>query len=270
MTTETAQVMPDQEGKYVYCIIASPKPCSFGPLGIGGRADEVYTVHHEDLAAVVSDTPLVVYDPTRQNVLTHEQVNETVMRDFTILPLAFGTLFRSAQDVRELMRRTHSTLRDVLTKMEGKVEFGLKVSWDRERILSELEREHSDIRQLKEQINAVGADAAYMAQIQLGRLIETAFNARADAFVRDIQARLRDTTVATQVNKPIGDRMILNAAFLIERTREAEFIQAVDETAAQYEGRLFFKYGGPWPPYNFVSIRLRIEPGQEGNAPTNA
>ncbi len=260
----------DQEGKYVYCIIASAKPRSFGPLGIGGRADDVYTVHFEDLAAVVSDTPLIVYDPTRQNVLTHELVNETVMRDFTILPLAFGALFRSEQDVRELMRRIHGTLRDTLTKMEGKVEFGLKVSWDRERVLAEVERENAEIRNLKAQINAVGADAAYMSRIQLGRLIETALNTRAEVYVRDIQARLRETTVASQANKPIGERMILNAAFLIERAREAEFIQAVDETAARYDELLSFKYGGPWPPYNFVQIRLRIEPGQEGDAPTDA
>jgi hypothetical protein len=43
-------------------------PDSFGPVGIGGRGDEVYTVHHDGLAAVVSNTPIHVYDPTRENV----------------------------------------------------------------------------------------------------------------------------------------------------------------------------------------------------------
>ena len=71
------------EGKYVYCIIKSKENRSFGPMGIGARNDEVYTVHYEDLAAVVSNTPIQVYDPTRENVLAHEQVNETVMREFT-------------------------------------------------------------------------------------------------------------------------------------------------------------------------------------------
>ena len=59
------------EGKYVYCIIKSKEPRSFGPVGIGGRGDEVHTVHYEDLAAVVSNTPIIVYDPTRENVLAH-------------------------------------------------------------------------------------------------------------------------------------------------------------------------------------------------------
>src|SRR5205807_9206981 len=77
------------EGKYVYCIIESKESRSFGPIGIGGRGDEVYTVHHDGLAAVVSNTPIQVYDPTRQNVFAHEQVNETVMCDVTVLPIAF-------------------------------------------------------------------------------------------------------------------------------------------------------------------------------------
>ena len=83
------------EGKYVYCIIETSAPRSFGPMGIGGRKDEVFTIHHKGLAAVVSNSPLVVYDPTRENVFTHEQVNETVMREFTVLPMAFGAMFRT-------------------------------------------------------------------------------------------------------------------------------------------------------------------------------
>ena len=137
MTTreaESAPVEPVPEGKYVYCIIEIKEPRSFGPMGIGGRKDDVYTVHHKGLAAVVSNTPLVVYDPTRENVFTHEQVNETVMREFTVLPMAFGALFRTEEDIVELIRGTYDALRDVLAKMEGKVEFGLKVNWDRDKV----------------------------------------------------------------------------------------------------------------------------------------
>src|SRR5487761_266892 len=85
---------PD-EGKYVYCIIESDKAQRFGGMGIGGRGDEVYTIHYGGLAAVVSDTPLVVYDPTRENALTHEHVNEAVMKEFTVIPMSFGTVFRT-------------------------------------------------------------------------------------------------------------------------------------------------------------------------------
>src|SRR5436190_1354634 len=83
------------EGKYVYCIIASTTQQAFGAIGIGGRGDEVHTIHYGPLAAVVSDTPVVVYDPTRENALAHEHAIEAVMKEFTVIPMSFGTVFRT-------------------------------------------------------------------------------------------------------------------------------------------------------------------------------
>ena len=250
------------EGKYIYCIIETKDPRAFGPMGIGGRGDEVYTVHHEGLAAVVSNTPLVVYDPTRENLFAHEQVNETVMREFTVLPMAFGALFRTEDDIIELMRGTQEALRDVLAQMKGKVEFGLKVNWDRDRVIAEIEEENEEIRNLKEQITSRATGSTYFARMQLGRLVETALSEHSDAYVREVYSVLRDTAVASRANKPIGDKMIMNAAFLVEREREVEFDQKVKEIGAKYEGKLYFKYTGPWPPYNFVHIRLKLERGE--------
>src|SRR5688572_20032190 len=122
-------------GKYVYCIIRLDRPRDFGEIGIGG-SKRVYTVHYRDLAAVVSDTPIVIYDPTRENVLAHEFVNETVMREFTVIPMSFGTVFRSEDDVSELLRSTYQAFSDVLVKMQDKIEFGLKVLWDRDKVVS--------------------------------------------------------------------------------------------------------------------------------------
>ena len=259
---QTPNVEPVPEGKYVYCIIETDEPRSFGPMGIGGRGDDVYTIRHRGLAAVVSNTPLVVYDPTRENVFAHEQVNETVMREFTVLPMAFGALFRTEEDIIELIRGTYDALRDVLSKMEGKVEFGLKVNWDRDKVTLELEEKDDEIRHLKEQITSRTTGSTYFARMQLGRLIETALTDQADSYIREVYSLLRDTAVASRANKPIGDRMIMNAAFLIERDSEVEFDQKVKEIASKYEGKLAFKYTGPWPPYNFVHIRLKLERGE--------
>ena len=67
--------------------------------------------------------------------------------------------------------------------------------------------------------------------------------------------------MASRDNKPIGDKMIMNAAFLVERDRERDFDAAVNKIAKYYGELLNFKYTGPWPPYNFVNIRLKLERG---------
>lgn len=263
MTTEERaseeQAAKPEEGKYVYCIIESDESRNFGAIGIGGRGDDVYTIQHEGLAAVVSDTPVVVYDPTRENALRHEHVNETVMREFTVIPMSFGAIFRTEGDVREFIKDTSEALRDVLLKMKDKIEFGLKVNWDPDLAAKEVEKESEDIRRLKEEIVSSRLASTYFARMQLGRLVEQAMSAKQDGYVREIYDHLRDCAVASRHNKPIGDKMILNAAFLVERDKQPEFDHAVQDIAARYENKLRFNYTGPWPPYNFVNIRLKLE-----------
>jgi hypothetical protein len=251
-----------EQGLYVYCIIECPTRRSFGEVGIGNRG-EAYTINFRDLAAVVSDTPLVVYDPTRENVLCHEHVNELVMEEFTVLPMSFGTVFRTREDIVELLKSTYDALKDVLQKMKGKIEFGLKVNWDKGQVLAEIERDNEDIGKLKEEIEGARTTSTYFARMQLGRLVDAALSEKADGYVEEIYAALREVAIASRSNKPIGENMIMNAAFLIDRERAEEFDRAVNEIAKRFEGKLHFKYTGPWPPYNFVNIRLKLERARE-------
>jgi hypothetical protein len=245
------------EGRYVYCVIRSDEPLSFGPLGLGPEPSEVHTVHHRDIAAVVSKTPIVVQDPTRENVLRHQQVNETVMQKHTVIPMSFGTVFKTNDDIIELLRSAYDAFSDVLSKMQGKFEFGLKVLWDRDHIIREIEEEDEDIRRLKSEISSQKG-STYFARMQYGRLIDVALQSRSERYVAEIFDSLRSVSVASRSNKPIGDKMIMNAAFLVSREMEQAFDGRVKDIGQQYD-KLTFKYTGPWPPYNFVNIRLKLE-----------
>jgi hypothetical protein len=247
-------------GVYVYNVIEADQPRTFGNIGIGGRGDEVYTVHFRDLAAVVSKTPLVVYDPTRENALAHEHVNELVIEQgITPVPMSFGTVFKSEESVVEFLNDTYDALRDVLRKMKGKLEYGLKVNWNRDEVLAEIERENEELRRLKNEIASNRLSSTYFARMQLGRLIDQALAERSQAYIRAIYDHLRDAAIASRSNKPIGDKMIMNAAFLVERDKTAIFDQKLEEIAKRFEGKLIFRQNGPWPPYNFVTIRLQLE-----------
>jgi hypothetical protein len=245
-------------GKYVYCIISSEKPLRFGEIGIGADPPEVYTIHYKDLAAVVSDAPIEVLDSTRDNVLAHERVNETVMHDHTVIPMSFGTIFKTHDDIVELLRSAFDAFGDVLNKMQNKLEFGLKVLWDPDQAVGAVEGEDEDIAKLKKEISAQKGPT-YFARMQYGRLVDAALQSRSERFVASILNELRDVSVASRINKPIGDKMIMNAAFLISRDQEQAFDRKIKEIAGRLD-QLTFKYTGPWPPYNFVNIRLKLEP----------
>ena len=248
-----------QEGLYVYGVIESRAGVNFGKSSIGGVSEDVSTVHYGDIAAVVSRTPVFIFDPTRDNALAHEHVIETVMKNYTIVPMAFGTVFRTSEDIKEVLKSIYPSLKDVLRQMTGKLEFGLKVTWDRDRIIEELKREHDEIHRFHQELTRKHLQSTYFARMQLGRMIDKALAELAANYVRDIYDGLRGVCVASRDNKPIGDKMIMNAAFLVERHRETEFDNAVNRIAKKYGQRLKFKYTGPWPPYNFVNIRLKLE-----------
>jgi hypothetical protein len=250
-------VADPNEGKYVYCIIKSEESLRFDTAGLGSDRVEVHTVNYGDIAAVVSRTPMGVQDPTRENVLAHQRVNEHVMLNHTVIPMSFGTVFKTNDDIIELLRSAYDAFTDVLNKMQDKFEFGLKVLWDRDQIIREIEEEDEDIRRLKSEISSQKG-STYFARMQYGRMIDAALQARSERYVSDVFRVLRDVSVASRSNKPIGDRMIMNAAFLVARDMEEDFDARVKQIGQRYE-KLTFKYTGPWPPYNFVNIRLKLE-----------
>ena len=254
---QSSRAATSTRGKYVYCIIQATEALKFGNIGLGSEPAEVHSVHYKDIAAVVSDTPIEVPDATRENVLAHERVNENVMRTHTVIPMSFGTVFKTPQDIVELLRGAYDAFNDVLHKMQDKLEFGLKLLWDRDVAVREVEKEDEEVRRLKNEI-ASQKGSTYFARMQYGRLLDAALQSRSERYLNEIVDQLRDVSVAYRANKPIGDKMIMNAAFLVSREQEADFDARVKSLGAKYD-KLTFRYTGPWPPYNFVNIRLKLE-----------
>jgi hypothetical protein len=255
------ETSPGEGGRYVYGIVETKEHLNFGKIGIGGAGEAAYGVNYQDIAAVVSKTAVAIFDPTRENALAHEHVIETVMKNYTIIPMSFGTVFRTDDDIRQVLKSIYSSLKDVLKQMAGKLEFGVKVNWDRDQIIDELQQHDEELRKFHQEIVRKQLQSTYFARMQLGRMIDKALAERATLYVREIYEALRSCCVASRDNQPIGDKMIMNAAFLVERKREAEFDAVVNKLAKKYGKRLKFKYTGPWPPYNFVNIRLKLERG---------
>src|SRR5437899_2267021 len=113
-------------------------------------------------------------------------------------------------------------------------------------------------------IMQIGAQkgSTYFARMQYGRLVDVALQSMSEKYLAEIFEALRDVAVASRANKPIGDKMIMNAAFLVSRDKEQAFDERVKQIGAKHD-KLTFKYTGPWPPYNFVNIRLKLERAKE-------
>jgi len=227
---------------------------------VGGSDVEIRTVKHGDLAAVVSDAPTTACDITRDNLMAHQHVVEESMRHSDVLPVAFGTVARDDRDVREkLLRREHDALQDHLAYVQGRVELGLKVLWNRDRLFAEIVAERGDIRALRDRLADRPPDSAYFERIQLGELTNAAIVDKRNRDAEAILDGLSPLAVDLLLNGLLTDMMIVNASFLVDRDQIQAFDTEVQRLGELHAERLTFKYVGPLPPYSFVNINVSWE-----------
>lgn len=245
------------EGKYMYAIIKAPKPQAFATLGIGGRGDKVYTMHHNGLAAVVSSSPIVKYPVRRDNTMAHQMVLEEVMKQFTLLPVRYCTIAEDEGQIKEkVLQARSSEFKDLLEKMRGKVELGVRAFWtNTQEIFDEIVSENEEIAELKKRIEEEkSAQKVYAGKIKIGGLVKQALEEKKKKEAQALLDSLTGLAEDFQENRILGDRNILNAAFLVRKEKEEEFDQKINQLQQEFGERTKLDYFGPIPPYNFVEV----------------
>ena len=244
-------------GQYMYCIIRCPEPRQFATRGIGERGDIVHTVHFEDLAAVVSDSPVAEYERNRRNMMAHTLVLEEVLQRWEMLPVRFGTVAPHAEAIQEkVLKRRFGEFHGLLQEMASRIELGLKAFWYEQTIFQEIVAENAGIRGLRDALAGRPPEASYYQRMQLGEMVEQAMWTKREQDAERILSALRPLAYRIRDGKVITDRMVLTVAFLVDRARQETFDDAVRKLDQEMGGRLTFRYVGPVPPYNFVSITV--------------
>jgi len=243
------------EGQYIYAIVATHEEKGFGPIGIGDRNDEVYTVCYQDIGAVISPSHVVKYPITRANTIAHQKVMEEVMKYFPMLPVRFGTIGEGIELIKEkVLKARYDEFKDLLRYVEDKVELGLKALWiNMEVIFREIVEEKRDIRVLKERLMSRSIEAQ-QDMFRLGEMVKKALDTKRMREEKVILSFFKGLWVEHKTNNFFGDQMVTNNAFLVQKDREKAFDEMVDQVAARHDGRMRFKYVGPVPPCNFVEI----------------
>jgi len=253
--------MMEKEGKYIYCIIGTSQERNFGPIGIGGRRDDVLTVGYNDLSMIVSSYPMTKLAVNSANMLDHERVIEAVMKEFdSVLPVRFGTIASNADEIRNLLGRRYRELKNALRDADHKVELGVKGVWkDMDAIFKEIVDENKAIKKTKEDIQNDKDKKNIQAKMEAGKLVEKALGKKKEKEAERIVEALRRTTVNYKLNKTVGDEMFVNAAFLVDKGREKEFDNIMDDLSEEHKDRMKFMYAGPLPVFNFVNIVIYPE-----------
>ena len=248
----------DGDGHYLYAIVAAGEEKTLGVKGMGEAGDEVHTVCHRDIGAVVSRSPVVTYSVSRANTMAHQKVMEEVMEYYSLLPVRFGTVGEGVEAIREkVLEARYDELKECLEYVEDKVELGLKALWtDTSLVFREIVEESRDIRLLRQRLTAKKGGGTQREQVRLGEMVKAALDRRRVRDEKAVLEGLKGLWVEHKGNTTFGDRMITNSAFLVKRDQEKKFDGAMERASEKFTHRMRFNYVGPVPPCNFVEISV--------------
>jgi hypothetical protein len=237
----------------------------YGVIDAGDRrqtVDGVRFVERPPLAAAVAEVDLEEFDDleTKLNdrawlerkALEHEQVLRRLVRNGTVVPLRFGTIYDDLDDVGRMLEERANELLADLERVRGRVELGVKGFVERPRLEEVLARERAATP-------AASPGRAYLERRQVERDVATEVSAVVAEAARSTHERLLVRSVAGSVSRPHSrelsgrtEEMFLNAAYLVPAGDDA-LRGEVDALGRAYATLgLSFEVTGPWPPYSFV------------------
>jgi hypothetical protein len=250
------------EGRYVYGVVRPADALSISSPGVGDGGTPVGVVSHGDLGALVSPFGGEVVKANRRNLTAHSDVLQEALEATTVVPMRFGVVMPSEQAVvEELLRARHDELGRLLDSVAGRVELSVKAFYRGDVALREVLRDDPAIARLSRATRGQPEAATYYDRVRLGQLVADAVRAKRVADAAPILERLRPIAQHVVVDEELPERMVLKAAFLVERERVPEFDHAVDEIARDGSERLQLKYLGPLAAHTFATLSLPVRAG---------
>ena len=248
-----------RDGKYIYCIIASDYDVNLGPIGIGGRGDLVSTIGFDGLCMVVSDHPVSRFIVNPENMLAHQKVIETVMREFkSVLPIRFGTIAATPDEIRNLLNRRYNEFMVLLQQFENKVELNVRGTWKNiGNIYKEIDQENAELHNIKSELDGID-DKEMLNQkiIEAGNMVKHALTEKKQAETENIIDAFRRSVFEYKLNKTNSEAMFMNTAFLVNSGREVEFDNIMADLGSQYDARADFVYSAQLPIFNFIDLKI--------------
>jgi hypothetical protein len=244
-------------GKYIYCFIKEKEKVNFGSSTIAIMNAPVYTITYKDISAVVSDAPVIEYDPSRKNILAHQQVITRVINKYTIIPVAFGTIANNKKEVEFILTENYTNFIELIEYFKNKIELGLKITWDKDYFNQDIE--DKKIKELKEFVSGKDENIVLNEKIELGQLVEAAIVNKREEYKQEIYNSLKKMSVESKLKETVPIKTVFNAYFLIDKAKEDDFDKAVGKFDAAYKNKLIISYTGPWPPYNFIDIKINMK-----------
>ncbi|MBL1258025.1 GvpL/GvpF family gas vesicle protein [Methylocystis sp. Sn-Cys] len=241
-------------GLYVYAVTSNDND----PPPLQGVLDRTtFLVGSGPLNAIVSDCPVGALRAERRNLAAAQRVLTALNAKFDLLPMAFGTIAKSENDLRRFLDGQRDRLVSQLERVSGAVEMGVRLNIEAADPVAYLVARHPALQAARDRTYVGSRPPSHEARVRLGQMVDEAFRRYREAQSAQVISVLGDACLEV-VSLPVrNDREIANLAALVPRAGLEDFERAVQASAAEIEEDIAFNIAGPWPPHNFVQFAPR-------------
>lgn len=234
----------------------------------GFEDKNVYLIPFKDISAVVSDVSeenfsQEVIDKNIKNIRwlaekgqIHERVVDKVMQKTTIMPMKFCTIFKTKENVENMLEEKYGDFKFNLRNLKDKIEMGVKVYFDTTQLKEKIKQESEEIKNLEKEAKKKTPGAAYFEKKKIDILLKEEVRRKLLRSTKDVLDKIKVFAEKFKqnelINKKITNKdMLLNAVFLINKFDVSKFKEKVDKIKLEYRD-FKFEMWGPFPPYNFI------------------
>jgi len=235
---------------YVYAMVGPDHPAKLdGLTGVGATPTPLRTVRGERAVAVVGDAPKDLR-AKRRDLNAHQEVLAKLSEQGTVLPLRFGALAGSEEEVAGNLRDRAEAYQRQLAAVNGKAEYNLRAAQDEDTVVRQVLQVNPEVRRLAR--SGVATSGDLKDRIALGEAVH--------ADVAERQRRITDEVVGAldvfAADRRQGEAVaedFLNVSFLVDRSRGGEFAAEARRLSERLEADgVRLRLHGPLPPYSFV------------------
>jgi len=232
---------------YLYAIIDSTLVNKISSPGITN--EKPYPINYKDIALIVCETESKRIEIDYENLSKHDDLVYELMKEYCVLPVAFNTIIANKADVNTFLEQNYNQIKINFEKLSGKIEMGLKVIWDINKIKHEISSE-----KIKKTYFDTTTPAKLFMQKKYSEYSITSQLENMASFIRDeIVKKLLDVCYTYKINLLQSEKIAVNGAFLIDKSKKEEFLSVLEEFKKKYTD-LSLLVSGPWAPYNFIEL----------------
>lgn len=192
--------------------------------------------------------------------MAHDRVLTWAQEHGGVIPLPMFTMFGSSESLAKSLEDRAAGIERVFRKVRGADEFGVRIHRRHDQMLAAVDRLDPELGALRKDAAGAPPGQRYLLERKIDERARSSVRAVSQRIAREVYDALRGIAREAVSRPPTPDAnrtdvtLVLNGAFLVDRSNVDEFRAAVAARIREHEPNgLAFDFTGPWPPYHFVA-----------------